>query len=180
MGASAFEGVAGQFGVAVPDGLASAAPVFGAFPQHADAPAEVRLCVGPEDLHRLQSIPDIDALDGRRAVDIDPESHLTVAGTKDVAHHRFVCRFGTHVAHVRVFGEPFRRVVEDGAGVEHHAAAGGAVVVAFLQAIHEAGPVERRRQYAGQPAIGAELGGPGCEAPGRPLWPSELDTMPTR
>ena len=72
---------------AVPDHLAETAAIFGAFPDDADAGAEIAFAIGAQGFDQLEAVEDVDALDRRSRDDVDLELDLAVRQVNDVAHH---------------------------------------------------------------------------------------------
>src|SRR5579875_866741 len=133
----ALDRVAAQYGLPVPNRLAPASAIFGAFPHHANALAERVAHEGPERFQQLETVADLDALDRRRREEIDFEDGIRRLRLYDVAHHR------ARAVHARV-----RR--------ENHAGAGRSVMMAIAQRLQKRGSRELRRENARQPAVRAE------------------------
>src|SRR4030095_2522556 len=74
--------------LALPDGLTTAAAVFGALPKNSHAAAEIGGSVGPCSLNHLGAVQNVDALDRRGADHFGMQLHWRRAWADDVAHPR--------------------------------------------------------------------------------------------
>ncbi len=92
---------------------------------------------------------------------LDAERHGLVGRLQDVAHHRLPAGRGRCHAEIGSVAVEPGLVVEQGARLEHHAAARGGVVVAPPQGVEQPGAGEVAGEQARQPAIGAEQRGAG-------------------
>src|SRR3546814_10782012 len=87
----------------------------------------------------VEPVEDVDPLDRRGGVQVDPQRDVPRRKMHDVAHHRgFGCGPGRRPERWVVMID-HARCVECGADVENHAVAGGAVMMALAQTVEQSG-----------------------------------------
>jgi hypothetical protein len=165
---------------AVPHRLPSAAAVFGALPDHANAAAE-RLVPNGRQVSSVSSRLRISMRSiGADATTSSAKGHLLRRRAQDVAHHRRSYPRARSGAEIGILCEELGVGLECDARFQDRPTAGRRVVMAFAQRIEQCLAREPGREQARQPAVGAEQRRAGWLAPCRPLWPSLLARMPTR
>jgi len=142
---------------APPFRLSPPATVFCTTPDHSEARTKVRLIEATKRVDDIHAVPHFNPLNRRLGDGLNRYCRGIAADLRDITHHDAICRGGLRVIPgVRVFIEQRGVAIEPRPHIQVHARAGGAVMMAFAQAIEQAVTVELISYEAGQPAIGTE------------------------